>query len=169
MDNERQAFLIDIILSLSIIVFSIIIYINTLDLPPPKYEPMGAAALPRVLAVLLSIFSLFILIKAIVKRRRASPPEQIITPGEPNGGVSETFQQGYMKAAIVFTLTCIYVFVMSAKLTGFLLATIVYMFLAGTAMKRANLSGKVKMASFTIVFSVATFFIFTRFFYIDLP
>lgn len=168
MDNEKYAFLIDITLSLVVIVFSIVIYINTLDLPPPKYEPMGAAALPRALAVLLAIFSLFIMIKAFFKRRSAVGPAPA-TQQQGDGGAADTYQRGYLKAAVVFVLTCIYVALMSSKLTGFMLTTTVYMFLAGITMKETNIAGKVKMGVFAIAFSLSTFFIFTRFFYIDLP
>jgi len=171
MDNHRTSLVTDIILSLVIIVFSIVIYINTLDLPPPKYEPMGAAALPRILAGLLIIFSIFIFIKAIIRKKPAAVPTEKTTE---LGDVS-TFQEtdtslgSYMKAAIVFVLTCVYVFVMSTKLSGFMLATMIYIFVAGSIMKPGNLVSKVKMAAFAIVFALATFYIFTGLFYIDLP
>ncbi len=171
MDNDRYSFVIDIILSLVIIAFSIVIYIDTLDLPPPKYEPMGAAALPQILAGLLIIFSLFILIKAIVKKQPAAAPAE----KSPEQGDVSTFLEtdtsppSFTKAAIVFFLTCIYVYVMSAKLSGFMPATMIYIFVAGSIMKPANLISKVKMASFAIVFALATFYIFTGLFYIDLP
>ncbi len=174
MDNDRYSFVIDIILSLVIIAFSIVIYIDTLDLPPPKYEPMGAAALPQILAGLLIIFSLFILIKAIVKRQPAATPAEKNSARGDRGDVStfletDTPPQSFTKAAIVFFLTCIYVYVMSAKLSGFMPATMIYIFVAGSIMKPANLISKVKMASFAIVFALATFYIFTGLFYIDLP
>jgi len=171
MGKERFSFITDIILSLVIIVFSIVIYFNTLDLPPPKYEPMGAAALPQALAVLLTIFALFILIKAIIKRKPAAPSaKKTEAQGETiKSQESEISPHSYTKAAFIFIITCIYVFSMSMKLSGFLVATIIYIFVAGSIMKSTNLIGKAKMASFAIVFSLATFFIFTRFFYIDLP
>lgn len=171
MDNHRTAFVTDIILSLVIIIFSVVIYINTLDLPPPKYEPMGAAALPQILAALLIIFSIFIFIKAIIRKKPAGASTDKTTE---LGDVS-TFQESvtsarsYIKAAIVFALTCVYVFVMSTKLSGFMPATMVYIFVAGTIMKPKNLVSKAKMAAFAIVFALATFYIFTGLFYIDLP
>jgi putative tricarboxylic transport membrane protein len=171
MDNARSSVVIDVILALVIIVFSIVIYFNTLDLPPPRYEPMGAAALPRALAVLLIIFSLFILIKVFIKKRPAIPSTKTETmQGEAlDSQDSDISAYSYAKAALIFLITCIYVASMSLKISGFLGATIVYIFLAGSIMKSTNLAGKAKMASFAIVFSLATFFIFTRFFYIDLP
>lgn len=171
MDNPRNSFVIDIILSLVIIVFSIVIYINTLDLPPPKYEPMGAAALPQILAVLLIIFSIFIFIKAILKKESTSPQgKKTVELGDVSPFQKAVYSpHRFTKAAIVFFLTCIYVFVMSAKLSGFIVATMTYIFFAGTIMKSANLISKVKMAAFAVVFALVTFYIFTSLFYIDLP
>lgn len=171
MDNHRSSFVIDIILSLVIIIFSIVIYFNTLDLPPPKYEPMGAAALPQILAGLLIIFSIFIFIKAIIKKKPAAPQAKKTAEF---GDVStfretENSLRSFTKAGIVFFITCIYVFVMSTKLSGFMVATMTYIFVAGSIMKPGTLISKVKMAAFAIVFALTTFYIFTGFFYIDLP
>lgn len=171
MDHHRTSVVTDIILSLVIIVCSILIYIDTLDLPPPKYEPMGAAALPQILAVLLIIFAIFIFIKAIISKKPAAAPKEKTAEQSDNATLQETDTsvRSYIKAAVIFLLTCVYVFVMSTKLSGFMLATMIYIFMAGTIMKSGRLVSKIKMAAFAIVFALATFYIFTGLFYIDLP
>ena len=48
----------EIALSISLIIFSIIVYYFSLELPEPEYEPLGSAALPQGLAVIMSLLSL---------------------------------------------------------------------------------------------------------------
>ena len=54
-------------LSISLIIFSAIVYYFSLELPDPVYEPLGSAALPKGLAVIMSLLSLIILVRAIPK------------------------------------------------------------------------------------------------------
>ena len=45
----------EIALSISLIIFSAIVYYFSLELPDPVYEPLGSAALPKGLAVIMSL------------------------------------------------------------------------------------------------------------------
>ena len=42
----------EIILCISLILFSIVVYYFALELPDPEYEPLGSAALPKALSVI---------------------------------------------------------------------------------------------------------------------
>jgi hypothetical protein len=57
----------EIALSISLIIFSAVVYYFSLELPDPVYEPLGSAALPKGLAVIMSLLSLIILVRAIPK------------------------------------------------------------------------------------------------------
>ena len=55
----------EIILCISLILFSILVYYFALELPDPEYEPLGSAALPKALSVIMSLLSLIVIFRAI--------------------------------------------------------------------------------------------------------
>ena len=65
----------EIILCVSLIIFSGIVYYFALELPDPEYEPLGSAALPKSLSVIMSILSLIVIFRAIprIKNYKSEP------------------------------------------------------------------------------------------------
>ena len=69
---------VDIILAVSLYLFSILMFIGIADIPPPFFDPLGSAAVPKGCAVLVAVFATIILIKALrtkVREKDGLPPE----------------------------------------------------------------------------------------------
>ena len=69
----------EIILCISLILFSILVYYFALELPDPEYEPLGSAALPKALSVIMSLLSLIVIFRAIPRIKTYKNKDKINT------------------------------------------------------------------------------------------
>ena len=65
--SQHQALKHDILLALASMSLAAVLFFGSLGLPPPRYEPMGSAALPRILAGLIVVLSLVLILGAWLK------------------------------------------------------------------------------------------------------
>ena len=149
----------EIALSTTLILLSVIVYYFSLDLPEPEYEPLGSAALPQALAVIMSLLSLIVIIKAIPRLKTYNSddeanPEIVARP---------------KLAIIIFLITMIFIGVLDFGVMGFLPAGIIYLSIVGYLMTHRNLRRLPWVIGFSIILTVSSFYIFTKLFYIDLP
>jgi putative tricarboxylic transport membrane protein len=149
----------EIALSIGLILFSIIVYYFSLELPEPEYEPLGSAALPQGLAIIMSLLSLVVILKAIPRLKtykvKVDPnPEVIPRP---------------QLSAVIFILTLIFIGVLDFGILGFMPAGIIYLSTIGYLMTNRNLKRLPWVLGFSIILTVSSFYIFTKLFYIDLP
>lgn len=70
MDEKTRRNIADLALALLTIAAAALVLFGARDLPPPRFEPLGSAALPRILAGLLIVFALIIAISALLRQRR---------------------------------------------------------------------------------------------------
>jgi len=149
----------DIVLSAVVILFSIVIYVAAMDLPPAYWEPLGSAALPQGICVIMALLSLFVMVRAIwaLKAHVAPAPRQQEFKRRP-------------KAAIGMFLLCVaYVGAMDLGILGFVEATVVFLVSLGLLFTRAERKHIPWIVGFAVVIAVGNFLVFTRFLYIDLP
>ena len=153
----------DRVFAVLIILFSALVYWQTLDLPPPRYEPMGSAALPRALSLIMAALAGVVLIRSLAASRAAnsSPP--------PDTSSDVSYKRHPWLAVWMFIGTAIYVAVMDQKLIGYLPATLIYVVAACTLLSFGRRREIPWIALFAIVLSTTCYFVFTRIFYIDLP
>jgi len=144
-----------------IMVLSALVYWQTLDLPPPRYEPMGSAALPRALSVIMAALAAVVLIRSVLAGRAASGS----SPASPD----LPYKLHPWLAVWMFIGTAIYVAVMDQKLIGYLAATLIYIAVACTLLNFRRRREMPWIALFAVVLSATCYFVFTRIFYIDLP
>ena len=156
----------DIVFALVIILVSTVIYWQTLGLPPPRYEPLGSAAVPRALAIIMAVLALLVLIRALRSNMRSSnnPADTSSSAGH-----TATYIRRPWLAAFSFVLVCAYVAAMDQKLLGFIPATIGFLLLIGLLLNRGNWRQLPWLAGFACVLTLACHLIFTKVFYIDLP
>jgi len=149
----------EIALFIGLILFSIIVYYFSLELPEPEYEPLGSAALPQGLAVLMSLLSLIVIVRAIprLKTYQANvDPNPAVIPRP-------------MLSLLIFVLTLIFIGVLDFGFLGFLPAGIIYLSVVGYLMTHRDLKRLPWVIGFSIILTVSSFYIFTKLFYIDLP
>ncbi len=150
----------DIVLSITIIVFAIVIYVAAMDLPPAYWEPLGSAALPQGLSVIMALLSLYLLVRGVQALRTYVPPKPK-TNGE--------FERR-PKAAIGMFLLCVaYVAVMDFGLLGFVEATVAFLVTLVVLFTRADKKKLPWIVGFALVIALGNFLIFTQFLYVDLP
>ena len=149
----------EIALSISLIIFSIIVYYYSLELPEPEYEPLGSAALPQGLAVIMSLLSLIVIVRAIPKIKTYKP-----TTNTDNNVTSRP-----KLAILVFIITLIFIGILDFGILGFLPAGIIYLSTIGYLMTHRDLKSFPWIVAFAVILTVFSYYVFTKFFYIDLP
>ena len=149
----------EIALSISLIIFSIIVYYFSLELPEPEYEPLGSAALPQGLAVIMSLLSLIVMVRAIPK----------IKTYKPTTNTDDNVTSRPKLAILVFIITLIFIGILDFGILGFLPAGIIYLSTIGYLMTHRDLKSFPWIVAFAVILTVFSYYVFTKFFYIDLP
>ena len=149
----------EIALSISLIIFSIIVYYFSLELPEPEYEPLGSAALPQGLAVIMSLLSLIVIVRAIPK----------IKTYKPLTNTDDNVTSRPKLAILVFIITLIFIGILDFGILGFLPAGIIYLSTIGYLMTHRDLKSFPWIVAFAVILTVFSYYVFTKFFYIDLP
>jgi putative tricarboxylic transport membrane protein len=158
--NERAP-LVDICFALAMLVFAGIVWWGTADLPPPRYEPIGSAALPRALAAVMAVLSLIVLARALA-RQQARGTDRTSMAGS-------ALRPRPLLAIAVFAVLVLYVLAMDQRLLGFIPASIIALTVIGGLLAGFSLKRLPWLLGFVVVMVMAIWLVFTRFFYIDLP
>lgn len=145
----------DYLFALVVIAAAGLVWFGTADLPPPRYEPVGSAALPRGIATIMALLAIVVAVRA---RGVAAPPS------EAGGGLA-----GPLRVAALGTLMVVFVLVMEARHVGFRPAAAVFLFLTAAVLGGIAPRRLAGYAVFAVVLSLGLHAVFTRLFYIDLP
>ena len=160
-ETSERAPLADICFAVAMLAFAGIVWWGTADLPPPRYEPIGSAALPRALALVMAVLSLIVLARAYARRRAMS------TAAAKTAGSG--FTPRPLLAIGVFVVLVLYVLAMDQRLLGFIPASIITFTIIGGLLAGFSLKRLPWLLGFVVVMVGAIWLVFTQFFYIDLP
>jgi putative tricarboxylic transport membrane protein len=149
----------DIILAIGMIIISAVVYIGAMELPPPRYEPLGSGAIPKGLAVIMAVLSVFLIIRALPHLKTFEGNHDEITDITPRP----------LLAAITFGLTMLFIAVLDFEILSFMPAAIIYMTSIGYFLTHRNLKRMPYYFAFSVVMVVGNYYLFTKVFYIDLP
>ncbi len=146
----------DLLFAAGIAVAAVVVFIGTIGLPPPRYEPIGSAAIPRVMAAILLLLSALLIFDVLRRPANTDPQEapRVATPLAP-----------ILSAAAIIA----YVAVMDSGLLGFQPATALLVFGLAFGLTGFRRRAALPAAVFAILLALGTFYVFTNFFYIDLP
>lgn len=78
----------DLVLAGIVTAAAVVLFIGARDLPPPRFEPLGSAALPRILGGLMIFFAALIALRALWQIRHLRPAEA----GETGGGAAHPWR-----------------------------------------------------------------------------
>jgi putative tricarboxylic transport membrane protein len=128
---------------------------GSVGLPPPRFEPMGSAALPRILAGLIALFALVILAQAWLGRgaaiggtaARAAPP---------------------LRAIGAFCALLAYVAALDFGRAPFIPATIAFTLALGLLLTRRSPRAMAGFAILGLILSFGIDVVFSAFLYVDL-
>lgn len=159
MNSNEARPLADIAFAIAVVLFAGIVYWGTLDLPPPRYEPMGSGALPRALAIIMSLLAIAVGARGVVRLRAGHEPT-----GEPL-----PFRRKPALAVATVALLIGYLLVMEFRLAGFVPTSIVAFSLLGSMLVGFEWRRLPAVIGFVTALVLVSYLVFTKLFYIDLP
>ena len=146
----------DIGVALVLIVIAAIAIWQAADLPPGTFEPLGSARVPQMTAGLIILFSLWVIIRAMLRG-------DDVSDAEPAG------RARWRDAAIVGFLTIVYVAALHFRITTFAIVTTVFLTATIFVLTRFD---RAKLPIILLVAVITGFgcqYLFTRVFVVDLP
>lgn len=149
----------DIILAIGMIFFSALVYWGSLELPPPRYEPLGSAAVPQGLAAIMAFLSVLLILRAMPHLKTFTSKENEVSDVTPRP----------LLAVLIFALTVVFIAILDLGLLSFIPAGILYMTAIGYFMTHRNLKRMPRFFVFSVLMVVGNYYLFTKVFYIDLP
>lgn len=150
----------DRILGCVLIALCGLVYWGTMDLPPPTYEPIGPAALPRLLAIVVAVLSLPLVIKP------ASYPQSVSRETEQGG---EVIRPTPWMAVALMALSVVFAMVMQSRMVPFSILATAYLVVVMGVMTRFRRSAWLVTLIVSPVIGFGLEYIFTHIFIIDLP
>jgi hypothetical protein len=154
-------------LSIFLIILSIVIFWETLDLPPGTFDPVGSAGFPRLISVFIGVLSLVILTRAVrrisvgSKKASASKSQQTAVP--------PTFRPRYDLALGFYALSLVLVSVLALKLISFAICTVLFLFTSIGMLTRFYYKRLPVVILIALVIGFGSQYIFTQVFVVDLP
>jgi putative tricarboxylic transport membrane protein len=154
----------DLVLAIGLYTFSAVLYWQAALLPPPFFDPLGSAAVPKFVAGVLAVLATLILVRVGAGRRDDPAAIDEATPP-----AEETARPAPLIALGAVLLPTLYVALMAFGLLGFREASMVFIFAMGALLARFRRTAVLILIPVAILLGVLFDFIFTQVFYVDLP
>jgi putative tricarboxylic transport membrane protein len=181
-DEERAPAGVDLALAALSLAGAAAILIAAAELPPPRWEPLGSAAVPRMLAGLMILFGGWIGIgaaKRLLAERRAargrSPsPRSPLAGSEEAGGASGAGdaaaerRRALLRGAALLGAVGLFVLALDRFDAPFPWAATAFMVAAAAIVEQPTPRRLIAAALWGAALSWALFLAFTRFFYVNL-
>jgi putative tricarboxylic transport membrane protein len=149
----------DVALAGGLMLFSGLLYYEAERLPPPFFDPLGSAAVPKLTALVLTVLAALLVLGRLLRAGQAAGP-----------GTAGHERRGAPLVALGAVLIPIaYVALMQVRLLGFREATVLFVFALGALLGRRRRWGLVALAGLALLIGIGFDYLFTQVFYIDLP
>lgn len=154
------------VFALFIFAIALVVFINTLDMADSNTDPLGPAALPKLIAALICLLSIPLIL---------APQKGKLGGGESNQNKA---QDGHPRvAAMTIILVVLYVGIMSLNLAGFAAATVGFLIASMTLLVRydpatvgsTQLRRWIVTIVLALLMSLGLQFIFTKILVVNLP
>ena len=147
----------DTMLAVATCLFAGVVWWQATKIPPPFFDPLGSAAVPNAIALILLVLALIMLLRAA-----------LAWPWLATGETAEYRPRPDLAVGIV-VLCVAYVAAMHLRLVGFENATIAFLVAAAALLGRLERRTMVLGVGVALLMGFGTTWLLTRFFYIDLP
>lgn len=145
----------DLALAACVIAGASILFIGASSLPPPRFEPLGSAAMPRILGSILIAFALMIALRAV------------LTLAKPDGqSISEAGVQLPYRGIIIFALLVTYIAALDFVRVPFAVATTLFVMCAGMTMHRVSLRSALVHGALGLFLSLFLDYIFSTYLFV---
>ena len=148
----------DLVVAALVAAAAALLFVGASTLPPPRWEPLGPAAVPRALGTLLALFSAILALgaaRAILARAE--------TPAFAPDRARLLRGTGVLAAVIIFVVA------MDKADVPFVVAGPAFVVSIAALVGGLSLRGLMWSAVWGVVLCTGIFLAFTRFFYINLP
>ena len=149
----------DYVVSCLTVVLAGLVLWGAQSIPPPFFDPLGSAAVPKACAYILIALALIISIRRFIENKVE------LTTGSKETG----YKKELWLALGVVSLSILYTLAMGAGWIGFRWGTIVYIFATGSILAKGSFRIIVISLALGLLFGFGGQYLFTNFFYIDLP
>ncbi len=156
MTQEKRRAVTDLILAGLVICAAIVLFIGAAELPPPRFDPMGSAAMPRILGGIMIALAFAVGARGALRLRAAAPAGQKTEKPETHRG------------AIVFVGLVAYVAALDFGRVPFVVATTLFVMLAGMAMGRFSIKQGAAFGALGLILSLVLNYVFAHFLYIKI-
>lgn len=136
------------------------VWVESANIAPPFFDPLGSAAVPRIIATFVGILALILAIRAGYQLSTQRSP---IVPG------SGRESGRYDVALGMFVLSAVYLISLQKWGPGFQISTIAYVLASAVLLGARDRRSLMIVVAMALFLGVGAYHIFTRFFYIDLP
>lgn len=157
MTEAKRRSLADLVLSLLVMVGAVVLFIGAAELPPPRFEPLGSAAAPRILGALLLIFASLLSVRAVLRLKSG----WVAPKTEPN-------EADPRKGFLVLAALVAYVFVLDVLRAPFVPATTVFVVVVGLSIGARTFRNAGIFAALGLTLSVLISTILSHFLYITI-
>jgi len=136
-------------------------------LPPPLFDPLGSAAVPKFVAVAIALLAGTVLLRRLTMARRAVAQGAAAPAADEDAAAGGPLRPSIALASIGIIVA--YVGVMGFGLLGFREATVPFVIALGGAMSRFRRSTMVVLVPLSFVIAFGLAWLFSGALYIDLP
>lgn len=153
--NIKARALGDLALAACVIAGAGILFVGASSLPPPRFEPLGSAAMPRILGTILIILALTVALRAaftLVRNGSENPREAAL-------------QLPY-RGIIVFVLLVAYIAALDFARVPFAIATTLFVMCAGMTMHQVSLRSALVHGALGLVLSLSLDYVFSTYLYV---
>lgn len=145
----------DLALAACVIAGASILFIGASSLPPPRFEPLGSAAMPRILASILIAFALMIAMRAVLTLAK--------TGGQ---SISEAGVELPYRGIIIFALLIAYIAALDFVRVPFVIATTLFVMCAGMTMHRLSLRSALVHGALGLFLSLSLDYVFSTYLFV---
>lgn len=154
----------DLVLALLLYAFAAVLYWQASLLPPPFFDPLGSAAVPKFVALVLAVLATLVVVRVFVGAGEEPAPVDEATPPEDTAA-----RPAPLIALGAVLLPTAYVASMAFDALGFREASILFIFAMGALLARFRRRAVLILLPLAILLGLLFDFIFTQVFYVDLP
>lgn len=143
-----------------------LLFVGSASLPPPRFEPLGSAAMPRGLGAIIVLLSLIILTRALMNLRKG--PD--FTSDDENSAASQhaaSLRQP-SRSALVLLALIIYIFSLDVLQAPFVPVTTAFFMAAGLAIGERSIRNAAVFLGLGLILSTVISLTLSRFLYISL-
>ncbi|KFB11457.1 tripartite tricarboxylate transporter TctB family protein [Nitratireductor basaltis] len=150
----------DLALVLFIVLGASLLLYGASFLPEPRFEPLGSAALPRGLAILLLFFASIIAVRAFGKTADDE--------GNQSAGNEAVPEKAFWRGWAMFAALVLYVAALDFFAVPFVIATALMLLASGLILNGFSLRSAFVFGLVGVLLALSLSFVFTNFLYVDL-